>query len=152
MKPTSLRSETLNRKHRAVSQPEIATASERRSWKYFIGIVWFLTYILVNRGSFFGACYSKISKRVKLHSNSLDDFNAKTFSAIETTSIENFRASRTAWHRHFKKMAQAVENDFKDDDIGETCLHGVLQTYTGLNIMSLVLLGFIFVYFAYNPP
>ena len=46
-------------------------------------------------------------------------------------------------------MAQAVENDFKDDDIGETCLHGVLQTYTGLNIMSLVLLGFIFVYFAY---
>ena len=106
-------------------------------------------YILVNRGSFFGVCYSKISQRVKLHSSLLDSFNSKTFSAIKTTSIEDFRGSRTAWHRDFKRMALAVEDDFKDDDIGETCLHGVLQTYTGLNIASLALLGFIFVYFTF---
>ena len=45
----------------------------------------------------------------------MDRFNAKTFSAIKTTSIEDFRVSRTAWHRDFKKMALAVEDDFKDD-------------------------------------
>ena len=76
-----------------------------------------------NRGSFFGACYPKFRNVSSYTLIVWMTSHAKTFSAIETIN-RRFRF-KNGLAQAFKKMAQAVENDFKDDDIGKR-VHGVL--------------------------
>ena len=161
--PTSVkkqkRAETERRRGKSRKPRRVGTSSCKQPKgsaykRYFMLIccsTWFLTFCLVNRNSFFSTCYDLIEQRLDFWNSELDTFHAATATtAISTDTVESFRTSVVTWHRQFKKIVEGVAGDFHTDDIGETCLHGVLQTYTALNVAALLFLCLIFSYFVYQ--
>ena len=111
----------------------------------------------------FGGCYAAVKERLSERRESVEAFNNATRLSrvrgvsgvhadghIDISSIDDFKRTRAAWHRTFKRLNRELEQEFVYDDSGELCVSSVIRLFCATDSAAACLLVATAVYFVWQ--